>query len=309
MGKELETNNDVEMSKTITDIQAEEKNKEEESADATAMKRVSGVSQAEDGEGIKLVGSEKTYKAYSRMILDDSELDDPTKTGVNNPLNKIDKNADKRNPIIRILEKFGELFMLNLIFVLSCLPIVTIGAALVTLFDVTNKMVRNEDESTWKGYWKQFRKDFKIGTQIYVFLIAYAAVIVAEYYYMLSSAGTVNFIVVLIGLELLALSYALPFLFPLAARYDNKLFAHLKNSLILAIANIKQWLFVFWLWMLPIFALMSSAVLFAYTWYLWILILFSMFAYSTSMIVHPIFDKLENPEVESGSDNVKNEEK
>lgn len=226
-------------------------------------------------------------------------------TGVNNPLNQLEKGTDKRNIIIRILEKFGDLFVLNLIFVLSCIPIITIGASVTALFTMTNKMVRNEDGTVWNGFWKAFRQNFKIGTKLWVLILLYLGILYGEFMYMQQMTGQgVNFMVVLIGLEMVILSFTLPLLFPIVARYENTVWNYLKNTLLISVANLKTWLIVFIMWAVPMLAMTASALVFAYTWYLWILILFGIFAYATSMVMQGVFDKLEAPkeDMEKGND-------
>ena len=143
-------------------------------------------------------------------------------TGENNPMNRMEKGTDTRNPIIKALERFGDLFALNLTFILSCIPVITIGASVTALFTMTNKMVRNEDGTMWKGFWKAFGQNFKVGTKVWAVILAYLGVVYAEYAYMIQSAGqTTNFMVVLIGFEMVFLSLLLPFLFPIIARYEN----------------------------------------------------------------------------------------
>ena len=232
------------------------------------------------------------------------ELDEEL-TGVNNPLNQPEKGTDKRNIIIRILEKFGDLFVLNLIFVLSCIPVITIGASVTALFTMTNKMVRNEDGTVWNGFWKAFRQNFKIGTKLWVLILLYVGILYGEFMYMQQMTGQgVNFMVVLIGLEMVILSFILPLLFPIVARYENTVWNYLKNTLLISVANLKTWLIVFIMWAVPMLAMTASALVFAYTWYLWILILFGIFAYATSMVMQGVFDKLEAPkeDMKKGND-------
>ena len=154
-------------------------------------------------------------------------------TGENNPMNRMEKGTDTRNPIIKALERFGDLFALNLTFILSCIPVITIGASVTALFTMTNKMVRNEDGTMWKGFWKAFGQNFKVGTKVWAVILAYLGVVYAEYAYMIQSAGqTTNFMVVLIGFEMVFLSFLLPFLFPIIARYENTIINYIKLSLI-----------------------------------------------------------------------------
>ena len=93
-------------------------------------------------------------------------------TGENNPMNRMEKGTDTRNPIIKALERFGDLFILNLTFILSCIPVITIGASVTALFTMTNKMVRNEDGTMWKGFWKAFGQNFKVGTKVWAVILA-----------------------------------------------------------------------------------------------------------------------------------------
>ena len=53
-----------------------------------------------------------------------------------------------------------ELLKLNLLFVLSCVPIITLPAALTAMRRITSVMVRDENHFLWPDYWKAFRRDF-----------------------------------------------------------------------------------------------------------------------------------------------------
>ena len=49
------------------------------------------------------------------------------------------------NPVMQFLSKMFDLVVLNLIFILSCIPIITIGASISALYYVCLKMLRGED--------------------------------------------------------------------------------------------------------------------------------------------------------------------
>ncbi len=68
-------------------------------------------------------------------------------------------------------QKIFDLILLNLIFIFSCVPIITIGASTSALSYVTLKMVRGEDPYIWQNFWKSFRQNFKQGTLIWIFSI------------------------------------------------------------------------------------------------------------------------------------------
>ena len=45
------------------------------------------------------------------------------------------------NPIMQFISKIFDLVMLNLIFVLSCIPVITVGASLSALYYVSLKIL------------------------------------------------------------------------------------------------------------------------------------------------------------------------
>lgn len=75
------------------------------------------------------------------------------------------------NPVMEFIAKVFDLVILNLIFIFSCVPIITIGASTSALSYVTFKMVRGEDPYIWRNFWKSFRQNFKQGTLVWIFSI------------------------------------------------------------------------------------------------------------------------------------------
>lgn len=222
---------------------------------------------------------------------------DEEKTGENNPLNQLEKGTDTRNPIIKFFEHFGELFVLNLIFILACIPVITIGAAVTALLTMTNKMIRAEDGNIWEGFWKAFRSNFKPATILWIISGIYIYIIYMVYMTMLRQTETAsNVLTVSLGLLLVVFTFIFPLLFPLVARYENTTWNYIKNALVISIVNLKAWFVITVIWFIPIFVFMANPIIFAYIWYLWILIMCSACAYSTSLIMKPIYEKLEKKE-------------
>lgn len=80
----------------------------------------------------------------------------------------IEKDAPPKKGLALFFEilfrEFWELIKLNLLFVLTCLPIVTIGAAIGAMTKVTVLMVRDIPKDVWFDYWRGFRENWKAGT-------------------------------------------------------------------------------------------------------------------------------------------------
>lgn len=49
------------------------------------------------------------------------------------------------SPVMRVLGRLGDIIILNMIFVVGCIPVITIGTSLSALYAVAMKMARGED--------------------------------------------------------------------------------------------------------------------------------------------------------------------
>ena len=73
--------------------------------------------------------------------------------------------------------RVADLIMLNVVFLICCLPIVTIGASLTALHYVTLKMARNEESYIIRSFFKSFKQNFKQATVINLIMLAVAAIL------------------------------------------------------------------------------------------------------------------------------------
>lgn len=80
----------------------------------------------------------------------------------------IDKDTPPKTGLALFFEifirEFWALVKLNLLFLLTCIPIVTIGAAVGAMTKVTVRMVRDIPNDVWYDYWRGFRENWKAST-------------------------------------------------------------------------------------------------------------------------------------------------
>ena len=200
----------------------------------------------------------------------------------------------RREGILKVFDRFGDLVSLNICFVLGCLPIFTIGTSLTATFYVTNQLVRGKFGSIRKDYWKSFKLNFKQTTIIWIgiMVILYLMYIGAQYARI--TTGAIHTVIVGVFIAVMViLLFMTPFLFPLISRYNNTTGKMLGNTLILSVKNLGLWLKVFLLWVAPIGVYLVNAKIFVYTWVFWLVFLVAFLAYLTSMLLKPLFDDLE----------------
>ena len=205
--------------------------------------------------------------------------------------------------VLRLFQKFGDLFFLNIYFTISILPLVTIGAAFTALYTVTNKMVRNEEGPIHQTYFKAFKDNFKQATAIWFIDLLYIAMMVYEYIYVLGHTDQLSKILfIIVGFQFFLFALAFPLQFPLLSRYENTVGKTMLNSLLIAFARPGVWFRTFFIWALPFVLYYVSFKAFIYTIYLWGVIFTAIFAYICSTFMVPFYEEMENPKKDDEED-------
>ena len=60
------------------------------------------------------------------------------------------------NPIMQFISKIFDLVLLNLLFILFSIPVITAGASLSALYYVSLKILRGEDPYIWQNFFQSF---------------------------------------------------------------------------------------------------------------------------------------------------------
>lgn len=70
------------------------------------------------------------------------------------------------NPVFRIMSRLGDLFLLNLLWAVCCLPVITIGASTTALFYTARKMAAGEEYLLWQDFFHSFRLNLRQSTAV-----------------------------------------------------------------------------------------------------------------------------------------------
>ncbi len=136
----------------------------------------------------------------------------------------------ENNPIMGMLSKLADLLFLNILMVLGCLPIVTIGASLTAGHFVALRIKRDEAK-VFSDYFRSFKENFGQATVIWLILaVISAGILLLLWFYgkgsvPLSIAG----IIVLLFLFMLGL-----WIFPLLSRFVYSTGELFRNSIVLS---------------------------------------------------------------------------
>lgn len=131
----------------------------------------------------------------------------------------------------------ANLILVNLLFLITCIPVVTIGAALCGLYKVTFEILEKEEVFVIRDYFTTFLKKFKNGTLLWIPLLLIDLIM---FYSMLivnsGIEGTATWMLIppwiVVILSLCIICYA----FPYTANYEDTVRNTVKKSVILGMS-------------------------------------------------------------------------
>ena len=191
----------------------------------------------------------------------------------------------------RFMVAMADLLILNLLWMLCSLPILTIGPATCALYSVTLKIARDEPVQTVREFFSALKSNFKPAFLLGLIALFAAVVIYADSIYAFSVTGTLKIVFCLVtGLMGAILLTYLCYVFALQAQFENSIRAHIKNTFLLAFCAPGKTILMWVILSIPVmlFFLLPEYVV-AYIGFLFILFGISLPVYCNSVILKKIF--------------------
>lgn len=132
--------------------------------------------------------------------------------------------------LYKFMQSLLTVFKVNMLWLLCSLPIVTMGAATIAAYDITLKMVDDEEGYVGRQFFKAFKANLKRGIPMGILFLFCIYVVWLDFSLFEQIEG--NPIMLLIMGFVAAYVFVLSFIyaFPLQARYDNTIIKTLQNS-------------------------------------------------------------------------------
>ena len=147
------------------------------------------------------------------------------------------------NPMTRFLAKLVKLLWLNILWLITSLPLFTLGASTCALYYTTLRLVRDEEGYLTREYFHAFRNGFPKASFFFFFIAAVTAVCCTDFFYFgKSELLALRFLAFLIAGFLLFFLFAAVYLLPLTAQYDNTIGGTFRAALGIASQNL-HWSF------------------------------------------------------------------
>lgn len=196
---------------------------------------------------------------------------------------------------VQFLAMLGNLVILNLLWLITSLPIITIGASTTAMYSVVFKYADNSDDEVIKPFFRAFASNFKQSTLIWLPMCLVAVLLVIDGYYLISHANDVStpFLWVPFFVVLLVLMVTTAHVFPQIARYDVDTRTALHNTLLMSLLHLFQTVGIVGLNLLPWILMLFLPELVAYTGIFWVMFGASAIAYFNAKVLLKMYKKHE----------------
>ena len=151
---------------------------------------------------------------------------------------------DTDNFLMRFCEKVLDIVTVNLLFVVSCLPIVTIGVAKISLYQTIFEVKSSRRVPVFKTYMRAFKQNLKLGLQLGLLELGILLISVVDLSIFWGQTGLGFQLIKAICLGILIfLTLVMLASYPIAARYDLTWKEVLQKGLLLVSFNF-VWFFL-----------------------------------------------------------------
>ena len=208
-------------------------------------------------------------------------------------------NPDSR--IMIFLSRVADLVILNILWLVCCIPVVTIGASTTAMYHVVRHWQKDSVSSVVRDFFQSFKDDFKQATPVYLILLIPTVAVVMNAMLIFNpdnSAAVPLYLLVIWFISALILLFISSFVYPVMAFFSDTLFKTLRNAMVLALAHLPRTILISILNLLPVIILFVDLSFFLQSSIFWLLIGGALVAYLNMSILKPVFKKLVPSEFE-----------
>lgn len=199
------------------------------------------------------------------------------------------------SPLMVFLSNLADVIILNILCLICCIPIVTIGPAITALHYVTLKMVKEENGYIVRSFFKAFKENFKQSFIVWIVFLVITAICILDFRILQVAGMNGNRIFgIIIGAIYLFVCFTVMYIFPVLSRFENTLIQTVKNALFMCILHFVKTTIMAVIYVIPFILLPLNINLVA----VFLMLGLSGPAYINSFIWKSIFKKYEPQEVE-----------
>lgn len=193
-----------------------------------------------------------------------------------------------------VVSRFADLLLLNLVFLLTCLPVFTIGAAVTALYTMCFRLMREEYSRLLRSYFSAFKSNFRQATCIWLLLLLIVCPALFYFYVLFSIDSLLRYFGFLFILISLLAAMTASYVFPWISQFENTTGQALKNALILSISHLPRTLAIVAINLVPVIVFFISPELFLQVSFLWVALYSAAAAYMNTGLLWHVFKPYRN---------------
>lgn len=199
---------------------------------------------------------------------------------------------DLDSPLMDVMNKIMNTVILNICFLLSCLPLVTIGAAVTALYSVNLKMVKREESYVFSAYWKSFKANFRQSTACWLVLAAAGAVFYIDFAVIKNLSGSLRMLLTITTVVLFCVFViVILYVFPYMARFQDDFLTCLKNAFMIGWVNLGYTFAMLLITSACVMVTFFNVEFMLRAVFIWLVGGFSLLSYINSIFFRKVFDK------------------
>ncbi len=203
----------------------------------------------------------------------------------------MNKIFDPNGLFAQIMNVILGLILINVLWIVCSIPIVTLGASSTALYSVLLRLREGDDTKVVRRFLKAFVANFKCATAVW--LVVLLGIVICGLDLFFATQMDSGVAQVIAGFGLVVVGMVVTFVFLLVARYENKWRNHLKNALLLAMGHVPRLLLSWLLWGAAAFLTIYSVDTMYIMVLMWLMAGVSCLCYANLMIFTPVLRKLE----------------
>ena len=163
------------------------------------------------------------------------------------------------SPVMQALGKVADLMWLNILTMICCIPIITIGPSLTAMPYMALKIVRNEECYITRGFFKSFKENFFQGMIIGVLTLFITLLLVGDFVLLRNpELGFGKFLQIMITIIAVLFTFTVLYVYPVLAKFANTTWRTIKNAFLMSIMQFPKTLLMIVIWALPLLLLWIS---------------------------------------------------
>lgn len=203
------------------------------------------------------------------------------------------------SPVMVFLTKVANLMILNLLTIICCIPIITVGPAVTALYYVTIKMARGDEPYIVKSYFKSFKENFKQATILWIVMLALIIVLILDWEVVVLMMGGTGAKIMKVVLGVVTIFFVMTalYIFPVLSRFENTIKQTVKNAFLISIMSLPKTVVIILIHLLPLGLLLLTIQALPFLFLLGM----PAVAYLSSMMFVRVFKKFEPEEEDLGN--------